>query len=122
MGTPAYIAPEQIGGGAIDARTDVYALGVVIFQTLCGRVPFEGEPVEQLKSHLVGRVPPLGEAVPGLTARPEIDALLARAMAKTKDERFQSCSEMLQALEAIPQPWVSDAQSPRASDTAGHLR
>jgi serine/threonine-protein kinase len=106
VGTPAYMPPEQIAGGPPDARTDVYALGVILFQMLSGRLPFVGEPMEQLKSHLLAPVPSLSQAHPNGRARPELDAFLQRAMAKRPDGRFQDAAEMLAALDAIPQPWI----------------
>jgi serine/threonine-protein kinase len=106
VGTPAYISPEQVAGDTVDARVDTYAMGIMLFQMLSGRVPFEGEPVEQLKSHLVAPVPALHDKHPGLIARPELESFLQRAMAKPRDARFQNCADMLAALEAIPQPWL----------------
>jgi hypothetical protein len=78
---------------------------------LSGRVPFEGEPVEQLKSHLVAPVPSLREKHPGLLPKPELEAFLQRAMAKARDTRFQNAAEMLAALEAIGQPWVTESDT-----------
>jgi len=106
VGTPAYIAPEQVAGDTVDARADTYGTGVMLFQMLSGRVPFEGEPVEQLKSHLVAPVPLLRDANPQLRPRSEVDVFLQRAMAKQREARFQTCTDMLAALEAIPRPWL----------------
>jgi eukaryotic-like serine/threonine-protein kinase len=111
VGTPAYISPEQIAGDTIDPRVDTYAMGVILYQMLSGRVPFEGEPIEQLKSHLVAPVPPLREKHPGLLPKPELEAFLQRAMAKARDTRFQNAAEMLAALEAIAQPWVVESDT-----------
>jgi len=108
VGTPAYMAPEQIAGDAVDARTDIYAVGVLLFQTLTGKVPFEGEPMDQLKGHLVAPVPSLEVTRPGLYPRRELTAFVMRALEKPRDKRFQSALEMLDALEAIPQPWLLD--------------
>jgi hypothetical protein len=75
---------------------------------LCGRVPFVGEPMEQLRSSLVSPAPSLVEVKPSLKPRPELEALVARAMAKPRDGRFQSAADMLAALEAVPRPWLLD--------------
>jgi serine/threonine-protein kinase len=116
VGTPAYMAPEQVAGDAADARTDCYGVGVLLFQMLCGRVPFVGEPMEQLRSSLVTPAPALSEAKPSLKPRPELEALVARAMCKPRDGRFQSAADMLAALEAVPRPWLLD--DPAFADTA----
>jgi serine/threonine-protein kinase len=106
LGTPSYMAPEQIVGDSIDARTDTYSFGIVLFQMLAGRCPFEGDPVELLRSHLVSPAPALGSKRTDFSVRPELEALIARALAKKREERFQSCAELLAALEAIPMPWL----------------
>ncbi len=111
VGTPAYMAPEQIAGDVVDARTDTYAVGVVLFQMLAGRTPYEGAAVDMLTSHLVSPVPSLKQKRPSVTARPELEALLARALSKQRDARFQTCTEMLNALEAIEQPWLQHDES-----------
>jgi eukaryotic-like serine/threonine-protein kinase len=106
VGTPAYMAPEQISGGPADAASDVYAVGVLLFQLLCGRLPYPGERMDQLKAHLTAPVPSLSETCPRGPVRPELEALFQRAMAKQKSERFRDAAEMLAALEAVPQPWT----------------
>jgi serine/threonine-protein kinase len=108
VGTPAYMAPEQIAGDAVDARSDIYAVGVLLFQMLSGKVPFEGEPMEQLKGHLVAPVPPLVVTQTALKPRRELSALVMRALEKRREARFDSALEMLTALEAVPQPWLVD--------------
>jgi len=110
------MAPEQVAGDAADARTDCYGVGVLLFQMLCGRVPFVGEPMEQLRSSLVSPAPALSEAKPSLKPRPELEALVARAMCKPRDGRFQSAADMLAALEAVPRPWLLN--DPAFADTA----
>jgi serine/threonine protein kinase len=97
VGTVPYVAPEQIEGRALDGRTDVYSLGCVIFQCLSGSVPFEGRTdVEVVFAHLRDPPPPLSTRVPGLA--PALDKILARAMAKAKDDRFLTCSALVDAV------------------------
>ena len=94
------MAPEQIRGGELDARTDVYALGGVAFATITGQPPFgrvEGD-VAKLYAHLNDPPPRASDRVPGLP--PTIDAVLQRAMAKKPDERYPSAGEFSRALEA----------------------
>jgi hypothetical protein len=100
IGTLEYMAPEQIRGGELDARTDVYALGGVAFATLTGEPPFgrvEGD-VAKLYAHLNDPPPRASERAPGLPLA--IDPVLQRAMAKKPDERYRSAGEFARALEA----------------------
>src|SRR3954451_9120815 len=92
LGTVDYMAPEQVQGGIVDGRTDVYALGCVLFQMLSGRVPFERpSPMAKLFAHASDDAPLLKD-VP-----PELAAVVARAMEKDPGRRFQSAGELAQA-------------------------
>lgn len=98
VGTADYMSPEQINGEPVDARTDVYALGVVLFQMLTGEVPFRSTTVHGLLfQHVHTPPPPIGEFNPYV---PEsLAQLIEKAMAKAPGARFQSAEEMAQALE-----------------------
>jgi serine/threonine protein kinase len=99
VGTADYMAPEQINGEPVDARTDVYALGVVLFQMLTGEAPFHSTTVQGLLFQHVHTPPrPLREINPYVSDT--LAAIVARAMAKAPAARFQSAEEMAQALEA----------------------
>lgn len=106
VGTPSYISPEQIACEPTDARTDVYSMGVMLFEMLSGRLPFEGRPADQLKMHLAAPVPPLAHVCSNHGVSPALEALLQRAMAKQREQRFGDAAAMLQALEHLPQPWL----------------
>jgi serine/threonine-protein kinase len=97
VGTPEYMAPEQIRGGAVDGRTDLYALGALLYHMLCGRPPFTGEnPIAVSLSHAQDPVPPpttLRRDLP-----PAWEELLLRALAKDPAERFQTASALREAL------------------------
>jgi serine/threonine-protein kinase len=99
FGTPAYMPPEQITGEAIDARSDVYAVGLVAFEMIAGRRAFRGHESELLRQQLVEPVPSLEQ----LKRAPELalDEWLQRATAKEKNQRFPSAREMSQALRAL---------------------
>jgi serine/threonine-protein kinase len=97
VGTADYMAPEQIAGGPPDARTDVYALGVVLYEMLAGHVPFAGrDPMKTFHAHQHEPPPPLDEGIPA-AAR----AVVERALRKHPDERFASAREMAAALAAL---------------------
>src|SRR4051794_25906180 len=93
VGTLDYVAPEQIRGDNVDARTDVYALGGVLMHVLTGHVPFERDSdVAKMWGHI--NDPPVAPSsvVPGLA--PELDAVVLRAMAKEPDERYPSAGDL----------------------------
>jgi len=99
VGTAEYMSPEQINGEPVNARTDVYALGVVLFQMLTGEAPFQSTTVQGLLFQHVHTPPrPLREINPYVSDT--LAYIVARAMAKAPAARFQSAEEMAQALEA----------------------
>jgi serine/threonine-protein kinase len=105
FGTPAYMSPEQGTGQRVDARSDVYSTGVVVYEMLTGTWPYLAEDrLEMLKMHLLEPVPKLADARRGMTVRPELQAWLERALAKLPEQRFGNAVEMLAALDAIPRP------------------
>ncbi|MBC7172166.1 MAG: serine/threonine protein kinase, partial [Polyangiaceae bacterium] len=102
LGTPAYMSPEQAAGGATDERSDVYSLGIVLFELLTGQRPFQGSPVDLLRMHLVAELPTLSSARPGIPNSDAIDAVLRRATAKSVGGRYADAAELLAALDALP--------------------
>ena len=100
VGTLPYMAPEQMRGESADARTDIYALGVLLYELLAGRLPFEAEVEAVLFYQILNREPP-----DPTTLRPDLPEGVARAIAhalrKNRDERYQSIDEMLHDLELI---------------------
>ncbi len=97
MGTPEYMAPEQFFGSDVDARADLYALGVVMFEMLSGRAPFVANtPSAARELHLTAPPPALDREV-----SPGLSALLARLLAKKADDRPSSAREVVDALEAL---------------------
>lgn len=97
LGTPNYMAPEQIRGEAADHRADVFSLGVVLYEMLTGEKPFQGENVTVVTHRIAYEdfIPPDRHG-PGLPAA--VERVLERALAKDPDERFPSVAEMAQAL------------------------
>jgi hypothetical protein len=94
IGTVDYAAPEQIEGLPLDARTDVYALGAVLYECLAGRAPFDREAeMAVMHAHLMEPPPALTHARPDLPKA--LGRVIATAMAKPKDERYASCEELI---------------------------
>jgi serine/threonine-protein kinase len=103
VGTPYYMSPEQAkGSSAIDQRTDIYAIGVLLYQATTGQVPYQAETFNELLFKIVLEVaPPPQTYVPDLD--PEFAAIIQRAMAREPEQRFQSCAQFRDALLAFQQ-------------------
>jgi serine/threonine-protein kinase len=100
LGSPWYMAPEQVLGNKVDARADLYALGVILFEMLSGRKLFEDPNPRVVQSmHISTPAPTLSDAVPHLRLSAPLVALVARALVKRPDDRFASAAEMLDALD-----------------------
>jgi serine/threonine protein kinase len=99
LGTPHYMSPEQISGkGQVDARSDIYAAGVMLYEAITGRRPFEGETLFDLMRAHLEQPPPSPRALrPELP--PSIEHVVWTAMAKRPEDRFQSATAMAQALQ-----------------------
>ena len=100
IGSPRYMSPEQIRGGRVDARADLYALGVMLFELCAGSPPFDSPRIEDLLAlHLEARPPALAEAAPDLP--PELALLVARLMEKRAEDRPQSAAEVAEILKLL---------------------
>jgi len=103
LGTAGYVSPEQVRGERVDARSDLYSLGCVLYETVTGRPPFEADnPVAVAYRHIHEDPALPSEVVPGLP--PSIDAVTRRAMAKDPEGRFASADELAAALEDATAP------------------
>ncbi len=108
FGTPSYMSPEQISGGAIDARSDLFSLGVLLYEMVTGHKPFTGDSVVTITYRIAhDPTPPAPGATPG------IEMVLARALAKSPADRFASAGEMRSALQAA----IAFGGAPRANVT-----
>jgi serine/threonine-protein kinase len=97
LGTPAYMAPEQARGEPVSEATDLYAVGIVLFELLTGRLPFQAEnTLAMMVAHVEQRPEPPSALQPGVP--PELDAVVLRALAKEPGQRFGSTREMERAL------------------------
>lgn len=100
LGTPSYMAPEQILGGLIDHRTDLFSLGVILFQLATGQRPFQGTHTEEVLAAILRDTPPPVSSInPGIP--PVLDDLVARCLEKDVSRRTQSARELRQHLQAL---------------------
>jgi serine/threonine protein kinase len=114
FGTPHYMSPEQASGGTVDHRTDIYALGVIMYEMLAGRVPFEADTyMGVLTQHMYVDPTPPSVVLANGTDLGELEAVTMRALAKEPKKRFASMHEMIAKIEA-----VATSESPNEIDAA----
>ncbi|MCC6901839.1 MAG: serine/threonine protein kinase [Polyangiaceae bacterium] len=102
FGTPHYMSPEQCRGSGVDHRTDIYSLGIILFEMTVGRVPFDAEnPLTILSMHLNEAPQRFADAAPDLRVPPGLENLVLKCLAKRPEERFASMLEVERALAAI---------------------
>jgi len=102
MGSPKYMAPEQIQGGHVDPRTDIYSLGIMMYEMLTGKVPFErATSVNILMAHVGEPPPPMREVKADLICSPAFEELVMRCIAKDPAERYTTMDEVLQAIKRV---------------------
>jgi serine/threonine-protein kinase len=102
VGTPDYMAPEQVQGKRGDARTDIYSLGAIGYEMLCGHSPFGGDnPLAVMGQHLYGTIELLTASNPAVS--PALDRVIQKALRRTPEERYQTMEELRQALLHYPE-------------------
>jgi eukaryotic-like serine/threonine-protein kinase len=103
VGTPAYMAPEQLLGEPVDGRTDIYATGAVLFECVTGRRVFEASGTMALVAHHLKHedLPPTDPAELNPDVPVSLSAAIVKALARKPDDRWLSAAEFLQALEAV---------------------
>jgi serine/threonine protein kinase len=115
LGTPAYMSPEQFMGQVVDARTDIYSSGALLYQLLTGERPFEGS-MSAIMHKALNTDPPAPSQL-SVTAPPSFDAVVRRAMAKRPEDRYRSATAFADAIRAA----LSDQAEPASPDEATML-
>ena len=117
MGTTHYMSPEQTRGLEVDARTDIFSLGVVLYEMLAGRVPFDGATASDVSAAiLTHQPPPVSAEVPGVPA--ELERIVTKALCKNRDERYQTIQDFLLDLKGLKHDWKSEAKPATVSGPA----
>jgi eukaryotic-like serine/threonine-protein kinase len=113
VGTLAYMAPEQIQGGEVDARSDIFSFGIVLFEMLTGKTPFRGEHDAAMMYSIVNEEPEtIAKYKPDIS--PEVERIIRRALEKDPDDRYQSAADMISEIRRIQK------QSTKVSRTMSH--
>lgn len=112
MGSVYYMSPEQVRGGTVDARSDIYSFGVTLYEMLTGRKPFQADTSYTVLNAQLNEAPmPPAEVNPALS--PELNNIVLRAMVKVPAGRFQTADEFRNALKAIGQPQAAAQATPQ---------
>jgi serine/threonine protein kinase/Tol biopolymer transport system component len=107
IGTPAYMSPEQAQGEAVDGRSDIYSLGVILYEMLSGKQPFEANtPMGVVFKHVTEPVPHILDANPSLP--PIVERVIEKVMAKQPGDRFQNAASLAEAISAVARGEVPD--------------
>lgn len=117
-GTPEYMSPEQAKGADLDPRSDLYSVGVIVYQMVTGLLPFESDtPVGFLMKHLTEPPMPPSQRQPEVDVSPELEAFIMKAISKNPADRFANAEEMREALLAV----VPDAGAPARAATSAAI-
>jgi len=131
FGTPHYMSPEQAAGQSVDHRADVYALGVILYEALAGRVPFEADTyMGVLTKHMFATPEPIERVVPDASSLGALGPIAMRCLAKSPHDRFASMAELVAAIEAAladaghgaghsPRPGALGSERPKGRGRVG---
>lgn len=116
MGTPAYMSPEQGSGNTLDHRSDIYSLGIILYEMLTGRVPYSAEtPIAVVIKHIQDPLPSIRKIDPSL---PEsIELIVLKSMAKNPDDRYQTAEEFVTAIQVAITEVLGDTGKTQPPET-----
>ncbi|HEY5837710.1 MAG TPA: protein kinase, partial [Pyrinomonadaceae bacterium] len=119
MGTAVYMSPEQARGVPVDARSDIFSLGIVLYEIIAGRLPFKGSDRVEVLMAILGdaQPPPLARYAP--EAPDELQRIVAKALAKPREDRYQSTNDLLTDLRNLKKRLELDAELQRTLPPAG---
>jgi eukaryotic-like serine/threonine-protein kinase len=101
FGTPEFMSPEQTQGETLDRRSDIYSLGLILYELLTGKLPFDAEkPIEIMRAHVNDPAIPLNQRVPGKRFAPDLERAIAKALEKNRSDRYETAVDFALALRA----------------------
>jgi len=115
-GTVFYMSPEQLRGKLLDSRSDLWSMGVLLYELVAGRLPFEGDSSSDVAASILRSEPPPLLRRDGTPAPPRLATIVSRAMAKDRNRRYQSADDLLADLRALQSELASDASKVAGSD------
>jgi eukaryotic-like serine/threonine-protein kinase len=114
MGSPRYMAPEQVQGKAVDGRTDIYSVGVMLYAMLAGKPPFDrATELSTMMAQVSDPPPPIGSVAPDVLLPPGLEAVVMKCLAKRPEDRFASMEELITALKLRPGAMTTESDSGR---------
>jgi serine/threonine-protein kinase len=127
FGTPEFMSPEQAQGKSLTPGSDIYSLAVILYEVLTGKLPFDAKnAMDFIQLHVTTKPKPINERVPGKTFPPLLWAVIAKALEKRSEDRYESAAEFAHALQAVLNghtevPPFGGGASPKALPSAGAL-